>query len=152
MKPKVATKDAEIGTCVEQWREDLSRLLQFETAEEHLSESYQVSALLTIPCGSLRSHLAHQMAKPGTGAPTVKELLEEIGRYCTIGRGEMLAGRGRYDMELDEVDPASGNGGDKGNGGNSPPGNPGAWKPNWGYQSGYQPWYGQWYPHNQGSS
>ena len=49
MNPKVATKEADIGPCVEQWKEDLSRLAQLETAEEHLKESYQVSALLTIP-------------------------------------------------------------------------------------------------------
>ena len=95
MKPRIATKDSEIGMCVEQWKDDLSRLMQFESAEEHLSESYQVSALLTIPCGSLRDRLAHEMSKPGSETPTAKSLLEEIGRYCTIGRGEALAGRGR---------------------------------------------------------
>ena len=34
MKPRIATKEAEIGTCVEQWRDDLTKLMQFETAEE----------------------------------------------------------------------------------------------------------------------
>ena len=101
----------------------------------------------------MRNHLAHQMAKPDGGTPTVKTLLDEIGRYCTIGRGEAMAGRGRDDMEIDNVNPNNGSGGNGNGGGKGSSQVPGYQQP-WstGY-SGYNQWYGpQWTPYGKGGT
>ena len=109
--------------------------MQLDPVASKLPEEYQVTALMSILCGPLKQHFDLKYSAPGSKEPTVKDLREEFGRYCSIGRAEAKL---RNAMDLDNVE------GDRpGNnpGGASPPppgtGTPSGWCPQ-------RPWYGGW--------
>ena len=77
LKPTPATKEEDIGRMVEKWREDFVKLSSMTTRV--IEDEYQVAALRSILCGTLRKEVDVEVSKTKQ-EPELAPLLAQVRR------------------------------------------------------------------------